>query len=136
MSVWWKRGAWICGAIALALTVSAAQNGLESGGNAAVLIAVAMAAANAGLWWAAAAGMRTGRRWSLHLAVACGILNLAQGIAVALSADAGARALAEQGLAARDSLFTAALGWVPAIGSAALLATAMMIRRGGGQATR
>jgi hypothetical protein len=126
-NAWWMRGAWISAGIALVLTFSAVQNALQSGGDGQVLMASAIVAVNAAIWWAAAAGMRARRRWSLHLAVGSGVLNLAQGIAAWVWSDTARQALAEQGLVARDNLLTAALGWAPALGSAMVLVSLAML---------
>jgi hypothetical protein len=117
-------------AVALALTVSAAQNAFRAGGDKAILVASGMVAANAALWWLVLFGLRARKRWSLHLGLGCAVLNLAQGLLATLSADAAARALAEQGLLVQDSPLTAALGWVPVAGSALfLLATFAIFRQ-------
>src|SRR5262245_30181518 len=107
----WDRAAAIGALVGLTLGISAVQNGLQSGGSAAVRIAVAIVAVNAALWGLAAFGLRRQQRWGLHLGSGCAVLNLLQGIAAAASPGAAARALAEQGLTIHDSWFTAALGW-------------------------
>src|SRR5262245_36986070 len=105
-------------AVALSLTVSAAQNAFQAGGNKSVLVAAGIGAANAALWWLVLFGLRARKRWSLHLGAGCAVLNLGLGLLATVSAAAATRALAEEGLFVQDSPLTAALSWVPIAGSA------------------
>jgi hypothetical protein len=127
---WWDRAAWIGGLVGLVLAISAAQNAFASGANAAVRIAAGIVGVNALLWGVAAFALRQRRRWGLQLGGGCAVLNLAQGIAATAAAGAAAHALAEEGFAIHDTLLTAALGWVPTIGSALFLVAVLLIKRG------
>jgi hypothetical protein len=127
----WAAAAWTAALVGLALAVSVVQNALGSGGSAVVLVALSIVAVNAALWGLSAFGLWHRRRWAVHLGSGCAVLNLLQGIAATASAGAAARALAEQGLTAHDTFFTAALSWVPTIGSGIFLLAVVLIRRAG-----
>src|SRR5437763_6875528 len=131
---WWKRAAWISAGMAVILGSFALGTAWESGGEVGILLGAAIVGLNAGIWIVTAAGLAKAQRWAVHLGTGVGLLNLVQGVAAGLmSPAAAALALHNQGLDAlaregsETTPLTSIIGWAPAIGSAMLLVSLIML---------
>lgn len=133
---WWKRAAWISAGMAVILASFALGTAWESGGEVGILLGAAIVGLNAGIWIVTAAGLAKRQRWAVHLGTGVALLNLVQGVAAGLMTPAAAAlALHERGLDAlahegsETTPLTSVLGWAPAIGSAMLLVSLILLHR-------